>query len=210
MPRVLSGDFGADSEVGIDSSDPSLGSPADVSGDPPPPLSVKWVKLGETRFAPWVALALVIFGVVAEFVVRTDPPGLVGAILGVLAVVVARLAASGREGILRDDETRVNRWSRDGAAVVGIGASIGLLWRATPTLRILDLLAILVSVVLVSDVWLRASMLVMRRVVLAVIEPIARLLCRDRIGVWDSAGGVPAPTPKGRRAYGSRCAEAAK
>jgi Domain of unknown function (DUF4173) len=174
-PSGSPGDAGtADPGFGIDGPGPTLWSdPGAPHEPPPPPLSMKWVKLGETRFAPWLALALVSFGVLAEFVVRTDPPGLVGAVLGVLGVMVARLAASGREGVLHGVEARVNRWSRDGAAVIGIGASIGLLWRATPTLRILDLLAILVSVVLVSDVWLRASMLVVRRMVLAMIEPVA-------------------------------------
>jgi Domain of unknown function (DUF4173) len=145
----------------------------DAPDGPPPPHSLQWMKMGETRFAPWLAVALVAFGVLAEFVVRTDPPGLVGAVLGVLAVVVARLAASAREGVLVDGEKQTNRWSRDGAALIGTGASVGLVWRATPTLRVLDMFAIVVSVVLVSDVWLRASVLVVRRVTMAMIEPIA-------------------------------------
>jgi Domain of unknown function (DUF4173) len=163
----------ADSDFGADHSGPSLWSADNVPSGPPPPRSLKWVKMGETRFASWLALALAGFGVLAEFVVRTDPPGLVGAVLGVFAVVVSRLAGSARDGVLHDGEQRTNRWSRDGAALIGVGASIGLVWRATPTLRILDLLAIVFSVVLASDVWLRASVLVVRRVTMAMIEPIA-------------------------------------
>jgi hypothetical protein len=144
----------------------------DVPNGPPPP-SPQRVKMAETRFAPRLAVAIFGFAVLAEFVVRTDPPGLVGAVLGVLAVVVARRAASAREGVFVDGEKQAIRWSRDGAALIGVGASVGLVWRATPTLRVLDLFAIIVSVVLVSDVWLRASVLVVRRVTMAMIEPIA-------------------------------------
>jgi hypothetical protein len=159
---------------------------ADASGggSSTPPKQGRSQRMGDARFVPWLALGLVGFGVLAELVARTDPRGLIGSVLGIVAVLIARFASTPAEA-LAGPELRMNRMSRNAAAVIGIGASLGLVWRATPTLRFLDLVAILVSVVLVSDVWLRASILVMRRVLVAIVSPLAGFF--DAIGLGCNA-----------------------
>jgi hypothetical protein len=146
----------------------------------PPSKPDRLDRAAAARFGPWLALGLVGFGVLAELVLQTDPRGLIGSVLGIVAVLVARFGAAPRED-LRHADQRLNRLSRNAAALVGIGASLGLVWRASPTLRFLDLAAILVSVVLVSDVWLRASILVVRRVIVAMVSPLAGFF--DAIGL---------------------------
>jgi hypothetical protein len=182
--------------VGVDLGTETSNPPAEADGDAeaesetategggssasPPSKPGRLDRMAAARFGPWLALGLVGFGVLAELVVRTDPQGLVGSVLGIVAVLIARFGAAARED-LRKPDRRMNRMSRNAAAAIGIGASLGLVWRASPTLRFLDLAAILVSIVLVSDVWLRASMLVVRRVLVAIVSPLAGFF--DAIGL---------------------------
>ena len=176
----------------------------DVPGGPRSPLARD--RSNDAPLGAWVAFALIGFGVLAEITERTEPRGLLLTILGIMAVIVARLAA----GRTASTDARV-RWSRNAAAAVGIGASFGLIWRANTTLRVLDVLAVLVSVALVSDVWLQASLLFVRRMVRMIVTPIIGFFraiamggqwigqrYRSRFGSTAKAGGLAASVKKRR------------
>ncbi len=154
-----------------------------VAGAPEGPIArVPRDRSNDAPLAAWLAFALVGFGVLAEFTIRTSPQGLLAALLAMAAVAIARVAA-GRHG----DVDTWRKWSRNAAAALGFGASFGLVWRSNTTLRVLDYLTILASVALVSDVWLRASLLSVRRVVRVLVAPVAGFFTALSLcGAWVS------------------------
>lgn len=159
---VSTDELAGDSSPGV----PQIPPPMWASPGGPTPR-VPRDRSNDAPVAAWIALALVGFGVLAEWTVRTSPQGLLGAVLGIVAVVIARVAAGRRLAV--DAQTR---WTRNAAAIIGVGASLSLVWRSNTTLRVLDYFTILISVALVSDVWLRATALVVRRVVRVMVAPL--------------------------------------